>query len=85
MDGAGTRIERMGEAPRIGILAVQGNFREHAAVLRRLGGAQPFGQDRIENLLRRQRLGQSVGDPLKPVCSVGRVGERLEREAGLGG
>jgi pyridoxal 5'-phosphate synthase pdxT subunit len=27
----------MGESPRIGILAVQGNFREHAAVLRRLG------------------------------------------------
>src|SRR5947208_7876150 len=27
----------MGEAPRIGILAVQGNFREHVAVLRRLG------------------------------------------------
>jgi pyridoxal 5'-phosphate synthase pdxT subunit len=27
----------MGEGPRIGILAVQGNFREHAAVLRRLG------------------------------------------------
>ena len=37
LDCAGTRIERMGEAPRIGILAVQGNFREHAAVLRRLG------------------------------------------------
>jgi pyridoxal 5'-phosphate synthase pdxT subunit len=27
----------MGEAPRIGVLAVQGNFREHAATLRRLG------------------------------------------------
>ena len=27
----------MGETPRIGVLAVQGNFREHAAMLRRLG------------------------------------------------
>jgi pyridoxal 5'-phosphate synthase pdxT subunit len=27
----------MSDAPRIGILAVQGNFREHAAMLRRLG------------------------------------------------
>jgi 5'-phosphate synthase pdxT subunit len=27
----------MGEPPRIGVLAVQGNFREHAAMLRRLG------------------------------------------------
>ena len=27
----------MGEAPRIGVLAVQGNFREHATMLRRLG------------------------------------------------
>jgi 5'-phosphate synthase pdxT subunit len=30
----------MDSAPRIGVLAVQGNFREHAAVLRRLG-AEP--------------------------------------------
>jgi 5'-phosphate synthase pdxT subunit len=30
----------MEEAPRIGVLAVQGNFREHAAMLRRLG-AEP--------------------------------------------
>jgi 5'-phosphate synthase pdxT subunit len=34
---AGTRIEAVSGAPRIGILAVQGNVREHAAVLRRLG------------------------------------------------
>ena len=27
----------MGEAPRIGVLAVQGNFREHTVMLRRLG------------------------------------------------
>ena len=27
----------MGDTPRIGVLAVQGNFREHAAMLRRLG------------------------------------------------
>jgi pyridoxal 5'-phosphate synthase pdxT subunit len=33
----GTRIEAVSGAPRIGILAVQGNVREHAAVLRRLG------------------------------------------------
>jgi pyridoxal 5'-phosphate synthase pdxT subunit len=32
-----TRIERVSENPRIGVLAVQGNFREHAAMLRRLG------------------------------------------------
>ena len=49
MDGAGTRIERMGEAPRIGILAVQGNFREHAAVLRRLG-AEPVEVRKPEQL-----------------------------------
>ncbi|MGZ4281631.1 MAG: pyridoxal 5'-phosphate synthase glutaminase subunit PdxT [Gaiellaceae bacterium] len=39
----------MGEAPRIGILAVQGNFREHAAVLRRLG-AEPFEVRKPEQL-----------------------------------
>jgi 5'-phosphate synthase pdxT subunit len=33
----GTRIELVSKTPRIGILAVQGNVREHAAVLRRLG------------------------------------------------
>lgn len=33
----GTRIEDVSVAPKIGILAVQGNVREHAAVLRRLG------------------------------------------------
>jgi 5'-phosphate synthase pdxT subunit len=49
LDCAGTRIERMGEAPRIGILAVQGNFREHAAVLRRLG-ADPVEVRRPEQL-----------------------------------
>ena len=49
MDGAGTRIERMGEAPRIGILAVQGNFREHAAVLRHLG-AEPVEVRKPEQL-----------------------------------
>jgi pyridoxal 5'-phosphate synthase pdxT subunit len=49
MDCAGTRIERMGESPRIGILAVQGNFREHAAVLRRLG-AEPVEVRRPEQL-----------------------------------
>jgi len=49
VDGAGTRIERMGEAPRIGILAVQGNFREHAAVLRHLG-AEPVEVRKPEQL-----------------------------------
>jgi 5'-phosphate synthase pdxT subunit len=39
----------MGEGPRIGILAVQGNFREHAAVLRRLG-ADPVEVRRPEQL-----------------------------------
>jgi 5'-phosphate synthase pdxT subunit len=34
---AGTRIEAVSGVPKIGILAVQGNVREHAAVLRRLG------------------------------------------------
>ena len=34
---AASRIERMNPRPLIGVLAVQGNFREHAAVLRRLG------------------------------------------------
>src|SRR2546421_12533040 len=39
----------MGEAPRIGILAVQGNFREHAAMLRRLG-AEPVEVRKPEQL-----------------------------------
>src|SRR4029450_11506834 len=33
----GTRIDGVSETPKIGILAVQGNVREHAAVFRRLG------------------------------------------------
>ncbi len=37
MDRAAIRIEWVNEAPRIGVLAVQGNFREHATMLRRLG------------------------------------------------
>jgi 5'-phosphate synthase pdxT subunit len=49
LDRGGTRIERMGNAPRIGILAVQGNFREHADVLRRLG-ADPVEVRRPEQL-----------------------------------
>jgi len=49
MDRAGTRIEPMGKAPKIGVLAVQGNFREHAAVLRRLG-ADPVEVRRPEQL-----------------------------------
>ncbi len=49
MDRAGTRIERMGKTPKIGVLAVQGNFREHAAVLRRLG-ADPVEVRRPEQL-----------------------------------
>ena len=36
-DRARTRIETVSKTPKIGILAVQGNVREHAAVLRRLG------------------------------------------------
>ena len=39
----------MSEAPRIGILAVQGNVREHAAMLRRLG-AQPVEVRKPEQL-----------------------------------
>jgi pyridoxal 5'-phosphate synthase pdxT subunit len=37
VDRAAIRIEWVNEAPRIGVLAVQGNFREHATMLRRLG------------------------------------------------
>jgi pyridoxal 5'-phosphate synthase pdxT subunit len=44
-----TRIERVETAPRIGILAVQGNFREHAAMLRRLG-AEPVEVRKPEQL-----------------------------------
>jgi pyridoxal 5'-phosphate synthase pdxT subunit len=39
----------MSDAPRIGVLAVQGNFREHAAVLRRLG-ADPVEVRKAEQL-----------------------------------
>jgi 5'-phosphate synthase pdxT subunit len=39
----------MESAPRIGVLAVQGNFREHAAVLRRLG-ADPVEVRKAEEL-----------------------------------
>jgi 5'-phosphate synthase pdxT subunit len=39
----------MNDAPKIGILAVQGNFREHAAVLRRLG-AEPVEVRKPEQL-----------------------------------
>jgi len=49
MDRGRTRIERMAQSPRIGILAVQGNFREHAEVLRRLG-ADPVEVRRPEQL-----------------------------------
>jgi pyridoxal 5'-phosphate synthase pdxT subunit len=49
MDRAETRIERVGPTPKIGILAVQGNFREHAAMLRRLG-AQPVEVRKREQL-----------------------------------
>ncbi len=44
-----TRIEDMGQTPKIGILAVQGNFREHAAVLRGLG-ADPVEVRKPEQL-----------------------------------
>jgi pyridoxal 5'-phosphate synthase pdxT subunit len=37
------------ESPRIGVLAVQGNFREHAAVLRRLG-AEPVEVRKADEL-----------------------------------
>jgi 5'-phosphate synthase pdxT subunit len=40
VDSTGTTIEAVEHAPKIGILAVQGNVREHAAMLRRLG-AEP--------------------------------------------
>ena len=39
----------MDTAPRIGVLAVQGNFREHAAVLRRLG-AEPVEVRKADEL-----------------------------------
>jgi 5'-phosphate synthase pdxT subunit len=44
-----TRIGRVEETPRIGILAVQGNVREHAAMLRRLG-AEPVEVRKPEQL-----------------------------------
>jgi pyridoxal 5'-phosphate synthase pdxT subunit len=43
------RIELVSKIPRIGILAVQGNMREHAAVLRRLG-ADPVEVRKPEQL-----------------------------------
>ena len=43
------RIEIVSKVPRIGILAVQGNVREHAAVLRRLG-AEPIEVRKPEQL-----------------------------------
>ncbi|HEY3050527.1 MAG TPA: pyridoxal 5'-phosphate synthase glutaminase subunit PdxT, partial [Gaiellaceae bacterium] len=39
----------MSETPRIGVLAVQGNFREHAAMLRRVG-AEPVEVRKPEQL-----------------------------------
>ena len=49
MNRPGTRIERVNETPKIGVLAVQGNFREHAAMLRRLG-SQPVEVRKPEQL-----------------------------------
>jgi pyridoxal 5'-phosphate synthase pdxT subunit len=46
---AGSRIEQVSTCPRIGVLAVQGNFREHAAMLRRLG-AEPVEVRKPEQL-----------------------------------
>jgi 5'-phosphate synthase pdxT subunit len=43
------RIEIVSKVPRIGILAVQGNVREHAAMLRRLG-AEPLEVRKPEQL-----------------------------------
>src|SRR5919197_2225981 len=45
----GTRIAGVSDAPKIGILAVQGNVREHAAVLRKLG-ADPVEVRKPEQL-----------------------------------
>src|SRR5437870_549540 len=44
-----TRIENVSTKPKIGILAVQGNVREHAAMLRRLG-AEPVEVRKPEQL-----------------------------------
>ena len=49
MNRATTRIEPMREMPKIGVLAVQGNFREHAAMLRRLD-AEPVEVRKPEQL-----------------------------------
>jgi pyridoxal 5'-phosphate synthase pdxT subunit len=46
---AQTRIEIVSKAPKIGILAVQGNVREHAAMLHRLG-AEPVEVRKPEQL-----------------------------------
>ena len=45
----GTRIGAVSTYPRIGVLAVQGNFREHAAMLRSLG-AEPVEVRKPEQL-----------------------------------
>jgi pyridoxal 5'-phosphate synthase pdxT subunit len=49
MDRPGTRIVNVDVNPRIGILAVQGNVREHAALLRTLG-AEPVEVRKPEQL-----------------------------------
>jgi 5'-phosphate synthase pdxT subunit len=53
---AGTRIECVPTNPKIGVLAVQGNFREHATMLRRLGAApvevrKPEHLDEVDGLI----------------------------------
>ena len=44
-----SRIETVNRTPRIGVLAVQGNFREHAQMLRRLG-AEPVEVRKAEEV-----------------------------------
>ena len=60
-------------------LAVVGYEADRAGA--RLGGAQAFREDCVEDLLRRQRAGEGLGDSLEPVRPVVRVGELLERKA----
>jgi 5'-phosphate synthase pdxT subunit len=53
---AGTRIESVQTSPKIGVLAVQGNFREHATMLRRLGAEavevrKPEHLDEVDGLI----------------------------------
>jgi hypothetical protein len=38
-----------------------------------LGCPQPLGQDGVEDLLRRDRLGEALTDPLQPVRAIGGV------------